>query len=248
MNVIWKDGEFLDGNAPSVSHADSGLGNGLGVFDTMMLFDGVFIDLERHMARLEHDVRVVLRKDIDASEYWRTILQLVKKNELGGYVRAKTIVTGGVSDGPLSMAAEPSVIISVSPCADPDSFKPVNCAIIRDYPRVVRSVLENCKRIDYSRSYAARMDAKALGAEEAILTNTDGNIACGATSNVFIAEGDDLITPPLSDGVLAGVSRAILIEGGGVREESIDEARLRKADAVYLTNSFIGMREVSKII
>ena len=244
MGVIWKDGEFLDSETPSVSHADSGLGNGLGVFDTMMLFDGVFIDLERHMARLEHDARVVLRKEIDAGEYWRTILQLVKKNELSGYVRAKTIVTGGIADAPLGVAAGPSVVMSVAPCADPESFGPVTCAVIRDYPRVAGCVLDNCKRLDYTRSYAARMDAKALGAEEAILTNTNGHIACGATSNLFIQEGEDLITPPLSDGVLAGISRAILIEGGGVREESIDEARLRQADAIYLTNSFIELRHI----
>jgi branched-subunit amino acid aminotransferase/4-amino-4-deoxychorismate lyase len=82
-------------------------------------------------------------------------------------------------------------------------------------------------------------------ADEAILTNTNGDIACAATSNVFIVEKGRWITPPLSDGVLAGITRAnILAEKLAALEESISPERLRAADEVYLCNSFTGLRKV----
>src|SRR5690606_18534914 len=100
----------------------------------------------------------------------------------------KTIVTGGMSSGPLKISNVPSVVVTVAKAQDPAAAKPVTCAIVRDFPRVAGDVLENCKRLDYSRNFAARRAAIALGAEEAIMTNTEGHIACAATSNIFIRE------------------------------------------------------------
>ena len=129
----------------------------------------------------------------------------------------------------------------------PPAKTPVTCAVVTDYPRIAGCVLENCKRLDYSRSYAARRAAEKMGAQDAILTNTNDNIACGTTSNLFIEENGMLITPPLSDGVLAGTIRRKILEEKNAKEESISIERLKNTNKVFLTNSFTGLRKVEII-
>ncbi len=253
MSVIWKDGKFLDGTQTHISHEDVGLFNGLAVFDSMLADRGLLIDAREHFDRLVHDAEIVLGITSSwlpmFSQMTDAWLPLLSKNRLGqDYARVKTIVTGGLAFKPLTVSNVPSVIISVSKCDTPSSHNPVSCAVIRQHLRVAGSVLENCKRVDYTRSFAARRIAQEIGADEAILMNTEGHIACAATSNIFIEENGILITPPLRDGVLAGITRANIIRDKGAIEESITEERLRSASKVYLTNSFTGMREVSKII
>ena len=245
MSVIWKDGRFEDGLVPQVSYEDAGFTNALGVFDSMLAENGVLIDARAHFDRLVHDVETVLGIGASwlpgfaqMSEAW---LPLLEKNRLTkGRARLRTVVTGGVVDRPLAVSDVPTILITAT-AASAVPTEMLNCAVIHDFPRVAGDTLENCKRLDYTRSFAARRKARSLGADEAIIVNTDGHIACGATSNLFIEERGALITPPLSDGVLAGTMRARLVLEGA-HEESISEQRLRAADKIFLTNSFFGMR------
>lgn len=248
MSVIWKDGQFLDGTVPQLYHDDSGFTNGLAVFDSMLAVDGILYDPRLHFDRLVHDADVVLGISPSwlpifetLSEAWMPLL--AHNNLTKGPVRIRTTVTGGTSDKPLYVSDVPSVVITASRSGPVDNLPPITCAVIKSHPRVVGDVLENCKRLDYTRAFAARRAAQKLGADEAILTNTKEDIACGATSNLFIEENGVLITPPLSEGVMAGITRVKIIEKFEAKEEPISEKRLRSASRVFLTNSFFGMRE-----
>lgn len=250
MSVIWKDGEFLDGLAPSLFAQDCGIAGGLGVFDSMLAKDGVLIDGAEHYERLVHDADIVLGYNKSwlpgfaaMSEVWQPLLS--QNNLTKGHARLRTVITGGFSQGPLTVSDIPTILVTAGKSGAPENASPVRCAVVRDFPRIARCVLENCKRLDYTRAFAARRRAVSMGAEEAILINTDGNIACAATSNIYIREGGMLITPPLKDGVLAGVTRRLMLERGEAIEESISEERLKAAEAVYITNSFTGLRPVT---
>lgn len=246
MNMIFLNGEFINDHTTLISHKDCGFTTGIGIFDSMLAQDGKLIHGKEHYERIIHDTKTVIRLNFSLSyeEFEQACLHLMKENKANNdYARIRTTVTGGQVDGPLAIAQNLTTLIDVAPCSAP-AETPITCAIITDYPRIAGCVLEGCKRLDYSRSYAARRKAGSLRAQEAILTNTDGNIACGATSNIFIEENGVLITPPLSDGVLAGVTRRKIIEERDVREESISTECLRAADKIYLTNSFIGLRQV----
>lgn len=247
MSIIYFNGEFIEDNTPLISHKDCGFTTGIGIFDSMLAKDATPIHATEHFERICHDVETVigLSSPLNFTEFQRTIQTLIEKNNLTeSYTRIRTTVTGGIVNAPLAPANTPTILIDVAQCSPPPET-PVLCAIITDYPRTARCMLENCKRLDYTRSYAARRKAESLGAVEAILTNTDGNIACGATSNIFIEEKGVLITPPLSDGVLAGVTRRKLMIELDIREESISLKRLNAAEKIYLTNSFIGLREAT---
>lgn len=250
MSIIYLNGDLVKDTAPLISHKDCGFTTGIGIFDSMLAHNGMLIHGKEHYERIVHDTKMVIGLNFPLSfeKFEENACLALGKNKLSsGYARIRTTVTGGVVKAPLAPAHTPTILIDVAQASNPENIEPARCALITDYPRVARCALENCKRLDYSRSYAARRKAEEFGAVEAILTNTDGNIACGATSNIFIEENGKLITPPLSDGVLAGITRLKLMEERDVREESISPQRLKSADKIYLTNSFIGLRPVDLI-
>jgi branched-subunit amino acid aminotransferase/4-amino-4-deoxychorismate lyase len=250
MSIIYFNGDFIEDKNPLIFHKDCGFTTGIGIFDSMLAKDGMLLHGKEHLERIIHDAKTIIGLNFPLSfeKFEENCCLAMGKNNLSsGYTRIRTTVTGGVVKSPLAPATMPTVLIDVAQASNPEKIKPVTCAIITDFPRIARCVLENCKRLDYSRSYTARRNAEILGAEEAILTNTDGNIACGATSNIFIEENGKLITPPLSDGVLAGITRRKLIEERNVKEETISPQRLKSADKIYLTNSFIGLRPIKLI-
>ena len=247
MSIIYLNGDFIKNTSPLISHRDCGFTTGIGIFDSMLCINGKPQHLTEHHERIIHDSKTVTGIKPNLDNFEVHIQDLLKKNNLTtGYARIRTTITGGVVTAPLAKTENLMTLIDVAPCTAPPET-PITCAIITDFPRIAGCALENCKRLDYTRSYAARRKAESLGATEAILTNTDGNIACGATSNIFIEENGVLITPPLSDGVLAGVTRRKIMEERDVKEESISIERLKSAKNIYLTNSFIGLRPVKLI-
>lgn len=246
MSLIFLNGDYIKDNAPLISHRDSGFTTGIGIFDSMLAQNGEPIYIQEHYERIVHNTKIVIgfKPELSFNKFKKICYHLLKKNNLkDNYARIRTTITGGIVKVPLAPAQEPTILIDTQASTNPDNIKPAKCVIIKDFPRIAGCTLENCKRLDYSRSYAARRAAEKRGGDEAILTNTSGNIACGTTSNIFIEENGQLITPPLSDGVLAGITRKNLIEKRNVKEESISIDRLKNADNIFLTNSFIGLRQ-----
>lgn len=252
MSVIWKDGQFLDGTVPQLYHDDGGFTNALAVFDSMLAVDGILYEPRPHFDRLVHDAGVVLGISPSWLPMFETLseawLPLLSRNNLSkGPVRIRTTVTGGTTDKPLYVSDVPSVIITASRSGPVKDLPPLKCAVIKSHPRVAGDRLENCKRLDYTRAFAARREAQSMGADDAILTNTKEDVCCGSTSNLFIEENGGLITPPLSEGVMAGITRVKIIEKFKAKEEPISEKRLRAANRVFLTNSFWGFRPATLI-
>lgn len=248
MTIIWKDGYFQDGINPQVMHNDTGFQNAIGVFDTMLARNGILVDADLHFHRLIHDCDMVLGYGpswipsfADMTNIW---LPLLAENNLSArFAKIKTIVTGGLSDAPLKISPVPSILVMATACQDPANIPPASCVVVSDFPRIAGDIFENCKRLDYTRNFAARHMAQAAGADEAILTNTHGNIACAATSNIFIEENGNLTTPPLADGALNGTIRLKILNEGRAKEETISVERLKNADAIYLTNSLSPWRK-----
>lgn len=242
--VIWKDGLFVDADVPCVSHRDSGFTNALGVFDVMRCEDGIAQDMALHLARLARDAQSVLGLTVDIDVFAAAIPDILARNDLTkGFTRLRSVITGGVSDAPLTIGI-PTMIMSAARCAAPQTLPPLTCTIVRDYPRIAGCTLENAKCLDYTRAFAARRKAREMGAEDAILLNTNGDVACATTSNLFIVEHGQYITPPLADGVLDGITRrGVLREKQGF-EQSISLNRLHEAERIYVCNSPTGLRQV----
>ncbi len=250
MSTIYFNGEYIKDNKPIIASNDCGFTTGIGIFDSILAHNGKGVYAQEHYERIIHDAKTVigLEPALSFDDFEKIYVELLQKNNLNeNYARIRTTITGGEVSAPLARATQLTILISVGLAENPDNTEPCEATIITEFPRIAGCALENCKRLDYSRSYAARRLAEELGAQEAILTNTDGNVACATTSNIFIEENNILITPPLKDGVLAGVTRRKFIEKREVKQESISIERLKGADKIYLTNSFFGLRHVTLI-
>jgi para-aminobenzoate synthetase / 4-amino-4-deoxychorismate lyase len=95
----------------------------------------------------------------------------------------------------------------------------------------------------YNQEYAA---AQRDGFDEVIFLNERGEVTEGAISNLFLRQGDKLLTPPLNSGVLAGVLRRHILETEANAEERVlTLSDLERAEAVYIGNSLRGLRRIT---
>ena len=96
-----------------------------------------------------------------------------------------------------------------------------------------------------------KAEAKKRGAFEALYTTVDGNVLEGTTSNVFARFGSTLVTTPIADGVLPGVTRALVLRLAArladVEQRTIARSELARADELFLTASSIEVLPVVRI-
>ena len=88
---------------------------------------------------------------------------------------------------------------------------------------------------------------KALGADEAIVCNDKGKICEGSVTNLLLRIDDTWVTPPISDGVLPGVMRALVIEYCGVSVRSIDSSEIPRVQSAFLLSSLRIAQPVTSI-
>jgi branched-chain amino acid aminotransferase len=105
------------------------------------------------------------------------------------------------------------------------------------WPRNERGLLAGVKTTSYAENVRALAWARERGAAEAIFGNLAGNLCEGTGTNVVVVTGGRLVTPPLSAGGLAGVTRALVVEWAGVAEEDLPLAALASAEEAFLTGT-----------
>ena len=93
----------------------------------------------------------------------------------------------------------------------------------------------------------ALKDARACGADDAVMLGTTGYVACATSANLIIRYQGRNLTPALEDGALAGIIRGRFIRAGIVEAARISPAQLATCDVAVLTNALIGVREISCI-
>ena len=98
----------------------------------------------------------------------------------------------------------------------------------------------------------AKCEAAEQGADDGLILNSDGNVTETSSANLFCIKNNTLFTPPVSDGVLPGVSRRLVIDlasalGQTVREESVALDFLQLAEAVFVTSTTIGIIVVGQV-
>jgi branched-chain amino acid aminotransferase len=119
---------------------------------------------------------------------------------------------------------------------------PLSLHIATGTRRNEHSALSRIKALPYLDNVLALSEARAHGADEALLLNTCGTIACATVANVFVIREGRLETPPVRDGALPGTMRALVLslaKGAGLApvENSLHVKDLAAADEVILTNS-----------
>lgn len=238
--MLWLDGRLREGPVP-FDLADRGLTLGDGVFDTALALNGRVAFAEAHRDRLAASAEA-LGFRLDPARIEQAMRALAEALG-GGPVAIRTTATRGSGPRGLRPPPEPRPTLFASAArTSPDlAFAP-----LRLHPtgiaRNETSPASRLKTLGYLDAVLAAGEAAAQGFDEALFLNTRGRVACAGTGNLFALFGDRLVTPPLSDGVLAGIVRAELLRlapGLGLvpEERSLTLPELANAEAVLLTNS-----------
>lgn len=237
--MLWFDGTLREGTRAAFDLADRGLTLGDGVFDTALARDGRIVFEEAHVARLA-EAAASLGFPLDPAEIRRAMRAVAGAHRQAAI---RTNATRGAGPRGLAPPAEPTPCLwaSAAPLADGFAFAP-----LRLHPTAIRrndtSPAARLKTLGYLDAVLAAGEARAQGFDEALFLNTKDRVACAGTGNLFALFGTHLVTPPLSDGVLAGIVRAEILRraadwGFAPVERSLDPAELIRADAVFVTNS-----------
>jgi branched-chain amino acid aminotransferase/4-amino-4-deoxychorismate lyase len=230
---------------PSVIPVDDrGFLLGDGLFETVLFKAGRPVLWEAHMARLTRGCQAIGLPLPDAERLRIEARRAVTERRLGG-ARAAVRLTWTAGSGGRGLGRPepltPRLVVSAAASARPEAPASVFVSSIR---RNARSPSARLKSLDYLDNVLARREAEGAEADEAILLNTAGHVACASAANLFWITEGRLYTPSLSCGVLDGIMRAQVIAAAPVEEVRANLDTLLKAEAAFLTNSLIGVRMI----
>jgi branched-chain amino acid aminotransferase len=241
-----------DGAAqPAVSVLDRGLLLGDGVFDTLVAARGATPAVERHVARL------VAAGDsigigIDPALVGSTIASVAEAVAGRPAIIRSTLTRGSAARGLWPTGpTRPNLFVTAQAWDTALVGQTATLAIAR-VPRNQHSPLARIKSLAYLDNILAAREAAAAGADDALILNLDGHVACSTIANAFILRGTRLTTPPLSDGCLDGIMRGIVLAeaeklGLAIEEASFAPADIVQADGAFLTNSVRLLRPVTRL-
>ena len=231
---VWLNGQVLDESAARISPFDHGITVGDGVFETLKLVGTTPFAMRRHLLRLERSATALGIECPPAPVIHEAAAAVIDANGMNGG-RLRITLTGG--PGPLgsNRGAEGTTLLLA--VADTASYPPSTDVCTVEWPRNERGALTGLKTTSYAENVMALARATALGASEAIFANTVGNLCEGTGSNIFVAVGGRLITPPLAAGPLAGITRELVLEITEAIEEDLPMHALHEVDEAFLTSS-----------
>lgn len=243
-------GRPLDPAEASVSVLDRGFLFGDAVFETLRTAGGRPVAWAAHTARLRRSAAGIGLDLPWTDDELRACADATHAATGNDDSVLRVVVTRGVAPMMLDprKADAPTLAVLALPLVVPDEAgyaRGVRARIV-DATRVPASALDPAfKTANYLPNIQALRQALAAGDDEAILKNPDGLVAEGATSNVFAVIAGELLTPPLADGILPGITRAAVLELAAelsipARETPLLPFELRAADEVFLTSSVRG--------
>ena len=244
-DVVYVNGALLPAADATVAVADHGLTVGDGLFETMKVVRGEPFAVTRHLRRLRRTADGLgLRALPDDDELRGAITSTIDANG-DGVGRVRITVTGGIGPAGTRRGEEHVTVVVV--CSPPPEWTATAAVVVVPFTRNERGALAGLKTTSYAENVIALERAHAAGADEAIFANTQGNLCEGTGTNVFLVVDGELVTPPLSAGCLAGVTRELVLERVDVVERDVPIDALMLADEAFLTSSTRDVQPIASV-
>lgn len=245
--VCWRNGQIVPLEQATISVFDHGLLYGDGVFEGIRFYNGKAFRLQAHLERLFLSARAIaLSIPYSIEQLAHAVIETISAApEANGYLRL--VVTRG--PGPLGI--DPSRCHSPVVFIIADRLQLVSERVRSEGAKVIIAATRRLgadgldpriKSLNYLNHILARMEAAHAGADEAILLNSSGRIAEGSADNIFIVQRGELLTPPVIEGALDGITRQVVLElaeklGIKAREIPLAPYDLFTADECFLTGT-----------
>jgi branched-chain amino acid aminotransferase len=247
MGFASVNGNVVPAEEARVSVLDNGFAFGDSVYEVLRTYGGLAFEPGRHFRRLRASA-ARLGFSIPASDP-ALLAQvdglLARAGEGESYIRI--VVSRGLGDCSyhFERVKGPTVVMIQKPLPPypplhyADGIKVAAVGIRRNHPRALDPAIKSSNLLN---NILAVREAQARGAEEPVLLNQEGFVAEGASTNVFLARDGTLYTPPLSAGILAGITREVVLEllaalGIPSREQALRLEDLLSADEAFLTST-----------
>lgn len=239
---VWLDDGLVEAADARISVFDRGFRSGEGVFETFRSYGGHPFHLGAHLERAAAGARTLGFPLPDRGRLRDAVRRTAAANTSDGQDLAlRLTVTPGAIDPrspfPGTPVGGPLVVVTAHTLRIPsavyeDGIAAATVPRVRELPEV--------KAVSYLAASLARREAQRRGAAEALLVDPDGAVREGSYSNVFVVLDGELVTPPVSTGILPGVTRAVVLElaatlGLHCAERSVAADELQRADEVLLT-------------
>ncbi len=256
--VLVHDGHTVGpADRPAVSVLDHGFLFGDSVYEVVRTANGLPFQLREHLERLRRSAALTyFEVPWPDEEIAARLAQLYAALETGeAYFRI--VATRG--PGPLSLLPDG--------CDEPRLYL-IGCELLR-YPApqyeqgcsvaVVRRLRNDPRALDpraktgnYLNNMLGFIEARRAGADDALFLNADDHLTESTTSNVWLVQDGAVLTPPVAEGLLPGITRewlsgALPQAGVEVREQVLPRAALEHADEFFLTGTVKGVMPVTRI-
>jgi branched-chain amino acid aminotransferase len=249
--IVFLNGRFVPEEQALVSVFDRSFLYGDGLFETVLVSNATPFRWAQHLERLQHGAGFLgIALPFSLADLTRFAARLIHLNQVASGLLRLTLSRGvGARGYSTHGAGAPTLVMALqaTPAFDPSLLQGWKL-LTSSFKLPAGEALAQHKTCNKLAQILARAQAEQAGADEALLTNTDGFVIEGASSNLFWIERERVCTPPLAGGILAGITRGIVVElchrlGLAHTECNITGSRLLDADGVFLSLSSTGMVE-----
>lgn len=252
--LCWLNGTITPAHQAKVSVFDHGLLYGDGVFEGLRFYNSQVFKLDEHLQRLQRSASAIsLNLPFSLDQIRQAITQLIAAyTEDHGYLRL--VVTRGI--GSLGIdpqkCAQPNLFILADELSVVNTQKPIKLYIASTRRMPAQSLDPAIKSLNYLNNILARIEANNAGMDEALMLNAQGFISEGTVDNIFIVKDRQLLTPQVSDGLLQGITRDVILEIAQQLkitciETSLTPHDIMQADECFLTGTGAELLVVGQI-
>jgi branched-chain amino acid aminotransferase len=248
VSKIWMDGEFVDWADATIHILTPTLHYGWGVFEGVRAYGterGAAVFQHRaHMERL-HRSAAILQMDVPygVEELMEVTRELIRVNDLPSCYIRPLVYLGYGEMGLNPLPSKVAVSIAVWPWGTylgdegvRNGVRAKTSSWVRIGTNMIPTTSKACGV--YINSSLAKVEALKAGYEEAVLLNEHGHVAEGSGENLFVVRDGVLLTPPLSDGVLDGITRATVMEFARDLDIPFAESTLLRGDLYTADEAF----------
>lgn len=241
MRTCWLNGQFLLESDAKISIFDRGVLFGDGVYEVAAVFNGRLLDADLHLARLvKSQAMIGLRAPLDTNGWLEVMQQIATDNAITeGLVYLQVTRGAAERDFPFPANAEPTAFAWARPkkLSDDPNAVGVRVHAVPD----IRWGRCDIKSTSMLAQVLAKQAARQAGAFEALM-HEDGVVTEGGSSTLWMVKGGTLHTRPLSNDILAGITRDVTLDLAKeltitVREESFTVDQAIAADELFLTSA-----------
>ena len=250
---IWLDDGLVPVEQAAISVFDHAVLYGDGLFEGIRIYNGKIFKESEHIKRAFESAKALrLELPMTADELSNAMHKTMEANGITGDGYIRLVVTRGVGSLGISVVhtACPTVFVIADTIAlyPPEAYeRGLRCiisSIIRNPPN---STSPRVKSLNYLNNIMAKLEATDAGVDEAIMLNHLGHVSECTGDNLFIVRDGELFTPPSSEGILQGITRAVVIELAKKRGIPVYETVLVRHD-LYVADECFGTGTAAEVV